>query len=203
MVCPAGFWTRLLLTFGLLTMPAQGIHITCNRNIITLICFSTNTTVLRANHSAGWTKTPLENVRVGEVLQSLDPSSGRLVSTSVTHIERIIGGSSTTNFVAIDAVSSSGHRYGLRVTAQHAMIVERLGRLFVTRAENMSRGDVLLTGTGTRVMIQSLIRSATTEPYIVLHTDSGHVLASSLLTTTFCDRFAPANASIPFEKAMQ
>lgn len=149
-------------------------------------CFSFNTTVWTKNETQSDTKAVeiiIKNLREGDLVGTLEPSfhqrgEFRFMWTRATDVTLSFG-----NWTGHTFGFSNGHH--LTVTSPHLMIIEKGGRSYFIRADNVKIGDEMIVNGNTTQVIQ--ISNHLIDQKVAIETEDATVQVNGVLASGLCD----------------
>lgn len=151
------------------------LYLTCCLGCAALTCQDGSNFVI----SAQGVEVKVRDVRVGDLIETIDEGSGNRKMTIVRGNAPVYG-----LFGFIEVALEGGVAYN--VTSEHVVVLRRGEKWEIERAQNVRIGDVMLTSSRALPKVKST-RPFTRSEKWVLSTQDGTALVNGIQMTTFCD----------------
>ena len=149
-------------------------------------CFSENTIVLTKNETQPDTDAKeilISNLKEGDLVGTLEPSFQQEGNFKFAWTRAIDVTISTGDWSAHTFMFSKGHH--LTATSAHLMIIQKYGKSYLIRAEDVQVGDTMIVnGTITKVQI---IRNRIIKRKVAIETEDGSVQVNGVLASGICE----------------
>jgi hypothetical protein len=144
-----------------------------------IFCFDANSTTVWRRDADRWATTSVKDVRVGDVVATLDDTGERIVASDVCYVA---SGAAPRTGVSLIQLESGDE---LRVTDEHLVWLENRNTFVMAR--DVRVGDVLRVAATsvTTAAVRGVVRNAGTGALVTLFTVRGTVLANGMLASCY------------------